>query len=55
MGYDPEPGKDEIEDRIDEDVVGDGEKAHRPLAKNKRRHGDEGVSRVEDRRRAGTR
>ena len=43
----PEPREDEIEDRIDQDRVGDGEEAHGALAEHERRHGDEGVGGVE--------
>ena len=40
-------GKIEIEERINQDRVGDGEEAHRAGAEHERGHGDEGVGGVE--------
>ena len=43
----PEPRKDQIEERIDKDRVGDGEEAHGAGAEHERRHGDERVGGIE--------
>ncbi len=43
----PQPRKDEIEEGIDEDRVGDGEEAKSAGSEHERRHGDEGIGRVE--------
>ena len=43
----PQPGKDDVEDRIDQDRVRHGEEAHRAFAEHQRRDGDEGVGGVE--------
>src|SRR4029453_2974555 len=43
----PQARKNDIENGIDEDGVGNGEEAHRALAEDERRDGDERIGRIE--------
>jgi len=47
VGQRPEPGKHHVKNGVEQDRIRDSEKAHRTLAKDERRYGNERVGRIE--------